>query len=50
VRRFTLITIVCLLALLAIATVAQILIASRHRAPYPGPIPGTPYPSPSVTP
>jgi hypothetical protein len=47
VRRFTLITIICLVVLLAGAAVAQLLIAGADREPYPGPVPGTPYPIPS---
>jgi hypothetical protein len=55
VRRFTLITIICLVVLLAAAAVAQLVIASADREPYPGPVPGTPFPSvvqptPSQTP
>jgi hypothetical protein len=47
VRRFTLITIICLVVLLAGAAVAQLVIAGADREPYPGPVPGTPYPFPS---
>jgi hypothetical protein len=47
VRRFTLITIICLVVLLVGAGVAQLLIAGADREPYPGPVPGTPYPLPS---
>jgi len=50
VRRVTLITLVCLFLLLAAAAVWQMLIATRDRGPYPGPVPGTPYPSLSRTP
>lgn len=46
-RRFTLITIICLVVLLAGAAVAQLVIAGTDREPYPGPVPGTPYPFPS---
>jgi hypothetical protein len=46
-RRFTLITIICLVVLLVGAAVAQLLIAGADREPYPGPVPGTPYPLPS---
>ncbi len=46
-RRFTLITIICLVILLAGAAVAQLIIASADRDPYLGPLPGTPYPVPS---
>jgi hypothetical protein len=47
VRRFTLITIICLVVLLVGAAVAQLLIAAADQEPYPGPVPGTPYPLPS---
>jgi hypothetical protein len=47
VRRFTLITIICLVVLLAGAAVVQLVIAGADREPYPGPVPGTPYPLPS---
>jgi hypothetical protein len=47
VRRFTLITIICLVVLLAGAAVVQLVIASADRDPYPGPVAGTPYPVPS---
>jgi hypothetical protein len=47
VRRFTLITIICLVVLLAGAAVAQLVVAGGDREPYPGPVPGTPYPIPS---
>jgi hypothetical protein len=47
VRRFTLITIICLVVLLAGAAVVQLVIAGGDREPYPGPVPGTPYPLPS---
>jgi hypothetical protein len=53
VRRFTLITIICLVVLLAAAAVVQLVIATGDRDPYPGPVPGTPYPvasTPSPTP
>ena len=46
-RRFTLITIICLAVLLAGAAVVQLVIASADRDPYPGPVAGTPYPDPS---
>ncbi|HEX5901808.1 MAG TPA: hypothetical protein VF028_01635 [Actinomycetota bacterium] len=44
-RRFTFITIVVLIVLIAGAAVYQIVIASKDRAPFPGPVPGTPLPS-----
>ncbi|HVH53173.1 MAG TPA: hypothetical protein VNA32_03485 [Actinomycetota bacterium] len=43
-RRFTLITIICLAVLLVGAAVAQLVIAGGDREPYPGPVSGTPYP------
>jgi len=46
-RRFTLITIICLVVLLAGAALVQLVIAGADREPYPGPMPGTPYPFPS---
>jgi hypothetical protein len=45
VRRFTLITIVVLIALIAGAAVWQIALASRDRPRFPGPELGTPLPS-----
>jgi hypothetical protein len=45
VRRFTLITIIVLFTLIAGAAAYQIAIANRDRAPYPGPVLGTPLPS-----
>ncbi len=50
VRRFTLIVIICLFLVIVGAAVAQIVIASRNHDPYPGPVPGTPYPTASPTP
>ena len=44
-RRFTLITIVVLFVLIAGAAVYQIVIANENRAPFPGPVSGTPLPS-----
>ena len=44
-RRFTLITIVVLFALIIGAAVYQIALARRDRAPFPGPVEGTPFPS-----
>ena len=44
-RRFTLITIVVLFGLLIGAAVYQIVLANRDRAPFPGPVEGTPLPS-----
>jgi hypothetical protein len=50
VRRFTLITIICLITLLAAAAVGQLVIAGRDRPAYPGPAPGTPYPTSTAPP
>jgi hypothetical protein len=44
VRRFTLITVIVLFALIAGAAVYQIALASRDQDPYPGPVSGTPFP------
>lgn len=44
-RRFTLITIVVLFALIIGAAVYQITLANRDHAPFPGPLEGTPFPS-----
>lgn len=44
-RRFTLITIIVLFALIAGAAIYQIALAGRDRAPYPGPVEGTPLPT-----
>ncbi|MBI2237820.1 MAG: hypothetical protein HYU54_04740 [Actinobacteria bacterium] len=48
-RRWTLITLIGLFALLLAAATWQIVIASRDQPPYRGPVPGTPFPV-SVTP
>jgi hypothetical protein len=45
VRRFTLVTIVCLLLLLAGAAVYQLVLANRDGERFPGPVSGTPLPS-----
>jgi len=44
-RRFTLITIVVLFALIIGAAIYQITLANRDQAPFPGPVEGTPLPS-----
>ena len=44
-RRFTFITIVVLFVLIAGAALYQIVIANEDRAPFPGPVSGTPLPS-----
>jgi hypothetical protein len=49
VRRFTLITIVVLFALLGAAAIYQLVLANRNDERFPGPVPGTPLPSPSST-
>ena len=49
-RRFTLITIVVLFALILGAAVYQIALASCDQAPFPGPVEGTPLPSPTPSP
>jgi len=45
VRRFTLVTIVVLFALIIAAAVYQIALANRDQAPFPGPVEGTPLPT-----
>jgi hypothetical protein len=45
VRRFTLITIIVLFALIAAAAVYQFTLAGRDRPRYPGPVDGTPLPA-----
>ncbi len=49
-RRFTLIVIICLFLVIGAAAIAQIVIASRNHDPYPGPVPGTPFPTASAAP
>jgi hypothetical protein len=49
-RRFTLITIVVLFALIIGAAFYQIALANRDQAPFPGPVEGTPLPSVDSTP
>ena len=49
-RRFTLVTIVVLFALIIGAAVYQIALASRDQAPCPGPVEGTPFPSAAPSP
>ena len=44
-RRFTLITIVVLFALIIGAAIYQITLANRDQARFPGPVEGTPLPS-----
>jgi hypothetical protein len=45
VRRFTLITIVVLFALIVAAAIWQLVLADSDRPRFPGPAPGTPLPS-----
>ncbi|MFM7719209.1 MAG: hypothetical protein ACKO8G_06990 [Actinomycetota bacterium] len=45
-RRGTRIALAVVAALLLAAAAYQVLLASADRAPYPGPVPGTPLPSP----
>jgi hypothetical protein len=45
VRRFTLVAVIVLFGLIVGAAVYQIALASRDRAPYPGPAEGTPFPT-----
>ena len=49
-RPITRITLICLFVVLAAAAIYQAVIASRDRGPFPGPVPGTPFPSVSVAP
>jgi hypothetical protein len=49
-RRFTLITIVVLFALIIGAAVYQIALANRDQPPFPGPVEGTPLPSVAMSP
>lgn len=43
-RRWTLITLIVLFVLLAVAAVYQIALASRDQERFPGPVSGTPFP------
>lgn len=49
-RRFTLVTLICLTLLLAGAAVVQLVLANRDVERFPGPVEGTPLPSSVVTP
>jgi hypothetical protein len=49
VRRFTFITIIVLFSLLGAAAVYQLVLANQNDERFPGPVPGTPLPSPSST-
>lgn len=44
-RRFTLITIVVLFALIIAAALYQLVLANRGAPRFPGPVPGTPLPT-----
>jgi hypothetical protein len=50
VRPFTKLTLIVLFALILVSAVAQMLLATRDREPYPGPVSGTPYPTSVATP
>jgi len=50
VRRFTLVVIICLFVLIGAAAISQMVIAGRDQPPYPGPAPGTPFPTFTATP
>jgi hypothetical protein len=50
VRPFTKLAIGCLLGLILAAAAFQLLLANRDQERYPGPAPGTPYPSVDTTP
>jgi hypothetical protein len=50
VRRGTFIAIVVLFVLLGVATIYQLVLASRDRERFPGPRPGTPLPTMSARP
>jgi len=50
VRPFTKLAIACLLGLIVAGAVYQLVLANRDHARYPGPVPGTPFPSISRTP
>jgi hypothetical protein len=50
VRPFTKLAIACLLGLIVAAAVYQLLLANQNHERYPGPVPGTPFPSISTTP
>jgi hypothetical protein len=50
VRRGTFIAIVVLFVLLGVATIYQLVLASRDRERFPGPEPGTPLPAATATP
>lgn len=44
-RRFTLVTLIVLFALLVGAAVYQLTLANRDEGPFPGPVQGTPLPT-----
>jgi hypothetical protein len=47
VRRWTLVTLICLVVLLVGTAVAQLILANRDIERFPGPVPGTPLPTAS---
>ena len=49
-RKGTLVAIVVLLLVLGAAAIYQLVLATRDRQPYPGPVSGTPLPTSVVTP
>jgi hypothetical protein len=49
VRRWTFITIIALFLVIGLAAAYQILIASRHTGPLPGPVSGHPLPTATAT-
>jgi hypothetical protein len=50
VRPFTKLTLIVLFTLILVAAVAQVMIATRDREPYPGPASGTPLPTSVLSP
>ena len=48
-RRFTLITIIVLFGLIVAAAIYQLMLAGKDTPRYPGPVKGTPYPTPSAS-
>ena len=49
-RRFTLFTIIVLFLLIVVAAISQLILAGSDRPRFPGPVPGTPLPTPSTSP
>jgi hypothetical protein len=50
VRPFTKLILVTLFSLIVVAAVAQLVLARGGHEPYPGPVPGTPWPTVTVSP